>query len=192
MAYDESIETRFGDEIKALSGDYWLENMRDGTPMLIRELADRDRERDLVFFEGLGADTPHFRFLATFSELEDTHDQLMDVSLPNRMAYIALAFEGNELKEIGKARYGAFEGDAHCEFAVAVSGQWQRKGVASALMQHVMDTAKRQGFKKISSMDSSNNEPMDLLAKSLGFTCRNNDEHGSKIFHEYVLQSSTR
>lgn len=188
MAYNESIETRFSDEIKALSGDYWLEEMRDGTPMLIRELADRDRERDLVFFEGLGADTPHFRFLATFSELGDTHDQLMDVSLPNRMAYIALAFEGNELKEVGKARYGAFDGDAHCEFAVAVSEQWQRKGVASALMQHVMDTAKRQGFKKISSMDASNNQHMDLLAKSLGFTCRENDEHGSKIFHEYVLQ----
>lgn len=50
MAYNESIETRFSDEIKALSGDYWLEEMRDGTPMLIRELADRDRERDLVFF----------------------------------------------------------------------------------------------------------------------------------------------
>jgi GNAT superfamily N-acetyltransferase len=112
----------------------------------------------------------------------------MDVGSPNRMAYIALAYEGTQLTEIGKARYGAFEGDAHCEFAVAVSGQWQRKGVASALMKHLMDTATRQGFQKISSMDASNNQAMDLLAKSLGFTCQNNDEHGPKIFHEFVLQ----
>lgn len=188
MVYETSIATRFDDETKTLIGDYWLESMQDGTPMLIRELAARDRERDLVFFEGLGPDTPHFRFLASFSECEGTHEQLMDVGSPNRMAYIALAYEGTQLKEIGKARYGAFEGDAHCEFAVAVSEQWQRKGVASALMHHLMDTATRQGFRKISSMDASNNQPMDLLAKSLGFTCRDNDEHGSKIFHEFVLQ----
>jgi len=31
-----------------------------------------------------------------------------------------LAYEGNQLIEIGTARYGAYEGDAHCEFAVAV------------------------------------------------------------------------
>ncbi|SEQ01561.1 Acetyltransferase (GNAT) family protein [Pseudomonas sp. NFACC02] len=188
MAYDTSVVTRFDDETKALSGDYWLEPMRDGSPMLIRELAARDRERDFVFFKELGSGTPHFRFLASFSECEGTHDQLMDVSLPNRMAYIALAYEGTELKEIGMARYGAFEGDAHCEFAVAVSEKWRRKGVASALMQHLMDTAKRQGFQKISSMDASNNRPMDGLAISLGFDCRNNDEHGLKIFHEYELR----
>jgi GNAT superfamily N-acetyltransferase len=188
MAYDASIVTRFDDETKELQGDYWLEPLADGTPMLIRELSGRDRERDLIFFEALGPDTPHFRFLASFSPLQDTHDQLMDVGLPNRMAYIALAYEGTQLTEVGKARYGAFEGDAHCEFAVAVSPQWQRRGVASALMQHLMDTARLQGFKKISSMDSSNNTPMDLLAKSLGFTCRVDDLHGPQIFHEYVLQ----
>lgn len=55
-------------------------------------------------------------------------------------------------------------------------------------MKHLMDTATRQGFRKISSMDASNNQKMDLLAKSLGFTCQNNDEHGPKIFHEFVLQ----
>ncbi|HXR02072.1 MAG TPA: GNAT family N-acetyltransferase, partial [Pseudomonas sp.] len=146
------------------------------------------RERDLLFFEALGKDTPHFRFLASFSELKETHDQLMDVCLPNRMAYIALAYEGNRLTQIGKARYGAYEGDAHCEFAVAVAPPWQRQGVATALMQHLMDTATRQGFRKISSMDAAGNEPMDYFAKSLGFTSRIDGEHGPQVFHEYILQ----
>lgn len=129
MVYETSIATRFDDEAKTLVGDYWLESMRDGTPMLIRELADRDRERDLVFFKGLGPDTPHFRFLASFSECEGTHEQLMDVGSPNRMAYIALAYEGTQLTEIGKARYGAFEGDAHCEFAWRCPGNGSAKGL---------------------------------------------------------------
>jgi GNAT superfamily N-acetyltransferase len=188
MTYDAGIIKRFDDETKGLNGDYWLESLRDGTPILIRELGPSDRERDLVFFEALDKDMPHFRFLASFSDRKEIHEQLMDVGSRNRMAYVALAHDGNKLAQIGKARYGAFEGDAHCEFAVAVSEPWQRKGVATALMQHLMDTATRQGFRKISSMDASGNHAMHGLAKSLGFTSRNDDEHGPRIFHEYVLQ----
>lgn len=188
MTYDAGINHKLKYETKDLQGEYWLDSLSNGTPILIRELSERDRERDLNFFEALGKDTPHFRFLASFSDLKETHDQLMDICLPNRMAYIALAYEGNKLTEIGKARYGAFEGDAHCEFAVAVSKRWQRKGVATALMQHLMGTAKRQGFKKISSMDASGNHPMDFLAKSLGFTSLEDNQHGARIFHQYILQ----
>lgn len=187
MTYDASINKRFKDETDGLTGDYWVESLRDGTPVLIRELAESDRERDLAFFNELGTGQPHFRFLASFSNLKDPHDQLMDINLHNRMAYIALAHEGNQLIEIGTARYGAYEGDAHCEFAIAVRDRWQRRGVATALVQHLMDTATRQGFRKISSMDSSGNEAMHGLAVSLGFTSRKDDKHGPQIFHEYTL-----
>ncbi|MBA1287270.1 GNAT family N-acetyltransferase [Pseudomonas japonica] len=188
MSYNAGIIKRFDDETNGLEGDYWLESLKDDSPILIRELASSDRERDLLFFEALGKDTPHFRFLASFSDLHGTHNQLMDVGSPNRMAYIALAYEGNKLAQIGTARYGAFEGDAHCEFAIAVSEAWQRRGVATALMQHLMDTATRQGFRKISSMDASGNQEMQFLADSMGFTSRNDEQHGPRVFHEYVLQ----
>ena len=189
MTYDAGIIKRFNDETAGLKeGEYWLETLKDETPILIRELRESDRKQDLEFFNALGKDTPHFRFLASFSgSLEGTHDQLMDVSHHNRMAYVALVYEGGQITQVGTARYGAYEGDAHCEFAVAVSERWQRKGVASLLMQHLMDTATRQGFNKISSMDSANNEAMEGLAKSLGFTSRVDQEHGPRIFHEYVL-----
>ncbi|QVW25838.1 GNAT family N-acetyltransferase [Pseudomonas hormoni] len=187
MSYDASITTRFKDETDGLAGEYWVESLGDGTPLLIRELAESDRDRDLAFFNELGKGKPHFHFLASFSNLVEPHDQLMDINLHNRMAYIALAYEGTQLIEIGTARYGAYEGDAHCEFAVAVRDRWQRRGVATALLQHLMDTATRQGFSKISSMDSSGNEAMHGLAVGMGFTSRADEEHGSQIFHEYVL-----
>lgn len=187
MAYDASINTRFKDETDGLTSEYWVQSLPDGTPILIRELAESDRERDFAFFNELGKSKPHFHFLASFSNLVEPHDQLMDINLHNRMAYIALAYESNQLIEIGTARYGAYEGDAHCEFAVAVGDRWQRRGVATALLQHLMDTATRQGFSKISSMDSSGNEPMHGLAMSMGFTSRNDDQHGPQIFHEYIL-----
>ncbi len=187
MAYDASIIKLFNEETHGLAGPYWLEPLRDGTPVLIRELVDSDRERDFAFFNELGRDTPHFRFLASFSKLSPTHDQLMDIDLHNRMAYVALAFEGSHLTEIGVARYGSFEGDAHCEFAVAVSKRWQRRGLATSLLNHLMDAARQQGFSKISSMDASGNHAMHELAVSMGFTSRIDENHGPKIFHEFVL-----
>lgn len=187
MSYDASINKRFKDETDDLTGEYWVESLKDGTPILIRELTEADRDRDLAFFNELGKSKPHFHFLASFSNLVELDDQLMDINLPNRMAYIALAYEGSQLVEIGTARYGAYEGDAHCEFAVAVDERWQRRGVATSLLQHLMDTATRQGFRKISSMDSAGNEAMHGLAVSLGFTSRIDDQHGPQIFHEYIL-----
>ncbi|WP_131108303.1 GNAT family N-acetyltransferase [Pseudomonas sp. Sample_10] len=187
MSYDASIIKRFKDETDGLTGEFWVESLRDGTPVLIRELVETDRERDLAFFNDLGKGKPHFQFLASFSNLVEPHDRLMDINLHNRMAYIALVYEGNELVEIGTARYGAYEGDAHCEFAVAVCERWQRRGVATKLLQHLMDTATRQGFGKISSLDSSGNEAMHGLAVSMGFTSHSDNTHGPKIFHEYVL-----
>lgn len=187
MSYDASINKRFKDETDGLVGEFWVEYLRDGTSVLIRELAESDRDRDLSFFNDLGKDKPHFHFLGSFSNLVEPHDQLMDIDLGNRMAYVALAYEGSQLIEVGTARYGAYEGDAHCEFAVAVIDRWQRRGVATALLQHLMDTATRQGFSKISSMDASGNAAMHGLAVSMGFTSTVDDKHGPKIFHEYVL-----
>ncbi|MBC3953716.1 MULTISPECIES: GNAT family N-acetyltransferase [Pseudomonas] len=186
MSHKANIK-HFNDEIEDLTGDYWIETLRDGTTMLIRELADKDRDRDFTFFNNLGKGIPHFRFLGTFSELKKVHDQLMDVDLQNRVAYIALVLEDTKLVEIGAARYGAFEHDAHCEFAVAVCERWQRRGVATALMHHLMETAARKGFSKISSMDASANLAMDGLATSMGFTRRIDNKHGPRIFHERVL-----
>ncbi|WP_434680988.1 GNAT family N-acetyltransferase [Pseudomonas sp. R1-18] len=189
MTYDAGIIRRFNDETAELKeGEYWLETLKDDTPILIRELRESNREQDLAFLNTLGKDTPHFRFLASFSDsVEGMHDQLMDVSHHNRMAFVALVHEGGQIAQIGTARYGAYEGDAHCEFAVAVSERWQRKGVASLLIQHLMDTATRRGFNKISSMDSANNQAMEGLAKSLGFTSRVDQEHEPRIFRKYVL-----
>lgn len=187
MPYDASIIKLFNSEIQGLPGNYWLESLRDGTPVLIRELVDTDRDRDLTFFNNLGRDAPHFRFLGSFSDLAPTHDQLMDVDQCNRMSYIALLFEGDQLTEVGVARYGSFKGDSHCEFAVAVCERWQRRGLASSLLKHLMDTAREQGFISISSMDSSGNQAMHGLATIMGFTSRVDDNHGPRVFHEYLL-----
>ncbi|KPB70442.1 N-acetyltransferase family protein [Pseudomonas cannabina] len=187
MPHTADILKRFDEETHDLTDGYWIEKLADGTPMLIRQLADKDRAREFTFLKDLGEDMAHFRFLGSFSDQAEVHDQLMDIDSQNRNAYLALAFENDKLTEIGVARYGAFKGDVHCEFAVAVSKNWQRRGVATALLTRLMETATEKGFRKISSMDAARNEAMDELAKKMGFTCRVDEEHGPRVFHEYVL-----
>ncbi|WP_439849740.1 GNAT family N-acetyltransferase [Pseudomonas syringae] len=187
MPHTAAILKRFNEDTDDLTDGHWIETLRNGTQVLIRQLADKDRDREFTFLKDLGDDMAHFRFLGSFSDHAEVHDQLMDVDSQNRMAYIALAFENDELTEIGVARYGAFVGDVHCEFAVAVSESWQRRGVATALLTRLMEAATKKGFRKISSMDASRNLAMDGLATSMGFTCRVDEEHGPRIFHERVL-----
>ncbi|MBI6721827.1 GNAT family N-acetyltransferase [Pseudomonas syringae pv. syringae] len=187
MPYTADILKRFNEDTDDLVDGFWVEKLSDGTPMLIRQLADKDRDREFSFLNDLGKGMAHFRFLGSFSKYAKVHDQLMDIDLHNRMAYIALAFENDELTEIGVARYGAYEGDAHCEFAIAVSEKWQRRGVATALMKRLMETATSEGFSKISSMDASGNLAMDGLAMSIGFTRFKDEQHGPRVFHEYIL-----
>ncbi|KTB86195.1 GNAT family N-acetyltransferase [Pseudomonas syringae] len=187
MPHTAAILKRFNEDTDDLTDGRWVETLRNGTQVLIRQLAAKDRDREFTFLNDLGKDMAHFRFLGSFSKHAKVHDQLMDVDLHNRVAYLALAVENDELTEIGVARHGAYEGDAHCEFAIAVSESWQRRGVATALMKHLMETATSEGFHKISSMDASANQAMDGLAMSMGFTRFKDEQHGPRIFHEYVL-----
>jgi len=59
--------------------------------------------------------------------------------------------------------------------------------VATTLMHHLMEAAKRKGFSKMSSMDAASNVAIDGLTASLGFTRHEDAEHGPRVFHEYVL-----
>lgn len=187
MPHTSSSIQHFNEETQGLIGGFWVETLRDATPVLIRELADKDRDRDFAFFNNLGQGVAHFRFLGSFSDRTPTHDQLMDIDVRKRLAYIALVYHDGTLTEVGVARYGAYEGDVHCEFAVAVADDWQRRGVATTLMHHLMETAKRKGFSTMSSMDAADNLAIDGLATSMGFTRRKDGEHGPRVFHEYVL-----
>ncbi len=92
----------------AQSGEYWIESLKDGRHVLIRPLADKDREREYAFIKRLSAESRHMRFLAQISEPGTALlNQLMDVDGKQRAAFIALAHENGELIEIGISRYAA-------------------------------------------------------------------------------------
>jgi len=173
---------------EALSGDHWIEPLRDGTPVLIRPLREADRERELAFINGLSHRARRFRFLGDFKQVSATQlNQLMNVDYNRLMAFIALIHDNGTLREIGVSRYSATADEKKCECAVTVADEWQHRGLGVLLMRHLIDYARRQGFKRMISVDAMTNEGMRDLASYLGFRRETDPADSAMVVHTLEL-----
>jgi len=175
--------------LDALEGDHWIEPLRDGTPVLIRPLQPEDRQREEDFLRRLSSKAKRMRFLGDFNEVSPALiDRLMDIDYRNRMAFVALAHDDGELKEVGISRYSSTDDGKRCECAVTVSDDWQGRGLAVLLMRHLMDAARHKGFTHMFSIDAANNYAMRDLASYLGFQRRLDPEDASQVIHSINLR----
>ncbi len=167
--------------------EHWIDTLDDGSHVLIRPLQAQDRERELQFIKRLSPEARRARFLCSFTEPSAALiDHLMDVQYPLHMAYVALVHDNGELREIGVARYAQTQ-HRHCEFAVVVADDWQRKGLGRVLMEHLMDAARRNGFKHMKATDLASNVHLHRLLKTLGFDSHYQPDDFSEIVHHYEL-----
>lgn len=168
----------------------WEERLRDGTPVTIRLLRPEDRSLETDFLRGLSPRTRRARFLCDFRQPSDTLvDQLMDVDDDRRLAFIALADLGGELREIGVSRYCAAGGGYGCECAVTVADDWQRRGLGVLLMRHLIGAAREHGFRRMVSVDAASNQAMQSLATRLGFRRRLDPAEPSQAIHTLELEA---
>ncbi|PTT63026.1 GNAT family N-acetyltransferase, partial [Pseudomonas sp. HMWF007] len=99
---------------------------------------------------------------------------------------IALVHENGELIEIGISRYAA-TGEEDCECAVTVADEWTQLGLATLLMEHLIKAARRNGFKRMYSVDSASNTAMRDLARSLGFETHGDPDDTRQVIHRLSL-----
>jgi len=170
-----------------VAGQHWIEALKDGRHVLIRPLARNDRDREYAFIKRLSPESRHMRFLAQISEPGAAMlDQLMDTDNEQRMAYIALVYENGQLIEVGVSRYAA-TGAHECECAITVADDWKHLGLGALLMEHLIRTARSNGFHQMYSVDASSNTPMRDLAKSLGFETHNDPDDSCQVIHRLDL-----
>jgi GNAT superfamily N-acetyltransferase len=171
-----------------VEGDHWIEKLNDGSHVLLRPIRPEDRERERKFIERLSSEARHFRFLGEVREASPPLlDQLVNVDYHNSMAFVALVHDNGTLREVGVSRYSASGDDKHCECAVTVADDWLHRGLGVALMRHLIDLARKSGFRQMFSMDSAANEPMHELAKYLGFRCTRDSEDTTQVIHTLDL-----
>ncbi|SDH85016.1 GNAT family N-acetyltransferase [Pseudomonas panipatensis] len=176
-------------EFGTLSEEHWIEPLNDGSHVLIRPLKPEDRQREADFIAGLSAEARHFRFLCSMREVSPALlDQLMAVNFKDSVAYIAVAHQDGKLIEVGVSRYAVGGDGEQCECAITVADAWRHRGLAVALMRHLIETARRNGLKQMFSLDSAANTGMHELVRFLGFTTRQDPNDATQVIHTLSLQ----
>ncbi len=162
--------------------------LRDGTVVMVRPIQATDVELEREFIERLSPQSRRYRFLGSISTPSaELLRQLTQPQLTRGVAYVALLGEGAETREIGVCRYSTSEDAASCECAVAVSDEWQGKGLATLLMQRLIETARDNGFRRMYSIDAADNHEMRELAGHLGFKCAADPEDATLVIYSLAL-----
>ncbi|GAB6389793.1 N-acetyltransferase family protein [Stutzerimonas marianensis] len=172
----------------APSDEHWIEHLNDGSHVLIRPIRPEDREREAKFIRNLSPETRHFRFLGAVKEASPALlDELLQADYRHRMAFVALVHQDGELIEVGVSRYASIGDNGQCECAVTVADAWQHRGLGTALMRHLIDTARRNGFKQMYTVDSATNAHLQALAHELGFQRIRAPLDATQVIHQLDL-----
>jgi GNAT superfamily N-acetyltransferase len=170
----------------------WKEKLRNGTTVLIRPICDDDVDLERRFIEELSPQSRRFRFLGEIkTPSPELLKQFTHVDHASEVAFIALLADGAEKREIGVSRYSARADGLSCECAVAVSDEWHNQGLATLLMQHLIDVARQHGVECMYSVDSVDNQPMRDLAEHLGFQRKQDPNDATQVVHTLDLKTAT-
>ncbi|QBB71165.1 GNAT family N-acetyltransferase [Pseudolysobacter antarcticus] len=170
----------------------WSEKLRDGTTVLIRAIRDEDAELERRFIEQLSPQSRRFRFLG---EIKSPDPQLLrqftHVDQVKEVAFVALIAVGTAEREIGVSRYSVLGDGVTCECAIAVSDEWHNQGLATLLMNHLIDVARQHGISRMYSVDAPDNQGMRDLAEHLGFVRTRDPNDARQVLHTLDLNAPT-
>lgn len=166
---------------------HWHETLRDGDRVLIRPMGKEDAALERAFIERLSPASRWYRFLGQIRASDDVIRRLTDIDYRRDMAFIALRHEAGEKREIGVSRFCLSDDGTSCECAVAVSDEWQGKGLGHLLMRHLIEMARQRGIKRMFSIDSAGNQQMRKLAASLGFGRKVEPGYPSEVIYSLDL-----
>jgi RimJ/RimL family protein N-acetyltransferase len=144
---------------------------RAGVQICIRPLGPDDRDREIAFVNGLSERSRYFRLMTPLKILpRHLVDQLMDIDYARRMAFVATVSTSRGEEFVGVVRYAEATEACVAELAVSVADQWQRTGIARLLVTQLVRFARSRGIHRLTGIVLPENEPMIVLARSLGFT----------------------
>lgn len=138
----------------------------DGAQILIRQIEPEDAPQLKTAFEHLGAVSRYRRFLTPIDHLT-THQLAYLTHVDHRAHEALVALDATTGGWVGTARYVRDAGDRRqAEMAVIVTGSWQRRGVATALIERLSSQARATGIRRFTArMLTGNRAARRLLAQ---------------------------
>lgn len=164
--------------------EQWHDTLRDGTSVLIRPINAGDIDRERAFIEGLSPESRRFRF---FNDIHHPTPeflrQLVGVDQIRDVAFVALVDSDGAPQQIGVGRYCTDDDGKSCECAIVVSDQYNNRGVGTLLLNHLIDTARKRGIRRMYSLDLTDNYKIQELAKRMGFHSKIDPSDSTQVIH---------
>jgi acetyltransferase len=150
--------------------------------IVIRPIGLRDAPAFRAFVEGLSPASRYERFQYVVKEVSPQLLRLLVEADPR--SHVALAaFAGDQV--VGEARYVREGGGA--EFAIAVTDDFQRRGVGKRLFQTLLEYARRDGLKRLDGEVLAWNRAMLGFVAQQGFRVRSHPQDARLLRIELAL-----
>jgi acyl-CoA hydrolase/GNAT superfamily N-acetyltransferase len=135
---------------------------RNGTQLLMRPIRDTDEQKLSDFFYNLSESTVYKRWMVVKPRMP--HSDLVRYLNVDDRDNVAIVVEtqpnGAEPELIGVARYHNDRATNFAEVAFVIRDDWQRQGLGSALLRHLIDIAKQNGVSGFTAEVLESNNPM--------------------------------
>lgn len=169
-----------------------VEMLRGGDRVLIRPIHPHDIEMERKFIEGLSVESRRFRFLESMPSPSDALlRQLTMIDPATDVAYVAVIDDESQDHEVGVGRLSAQLDGSDCEFAIAVTDAWQKKGLGTLLMRSLISDARQRGITRMHSSDASDNHLMRRFAAHLNLDHRLDPDDTTQVLYSVELTPSS-
>lgn len=122
------------------------------------------------FVNGLSERSRYLRFMYVLPAITpEMLSRFTQIDYDREMALIAVVHEDAGDRQVGVARYVTYPDGRSCEFAIVVGDDWQRRGIATRLLQKLIDIARERRLERMDGIVLRENRNMQALAERLGF-----------------------
>jgi len=145
------------------------ERLSDGSQIDIRALRPEDEADMLAAVGKASAQSLQRRFFVMKRHFSDKERAFfMDIDFKNHVAIVAVAEEAGRKVIVGGGRYIVFE-PGRAEMAFVVVDTWQRRGIGSILMRHLVKIASDARLQELTAEVLPENAPMLKVFGKFGF-----------------------
>lgn len=143
----------------------------DGQPFFIRPIRPSDADLLIEHFHSLSSQSRYMRFFSPLKELsKEMLIKLTQIDYDREIALVALMGKNDSQTMVGVSRIIVFPDHTQAEFAIAISDDWQGKGIGSSLLTQCLKAARQMGIHRVMGVVLSENTQMLKLGKKLGFS----------------------
>lgn len=142
----------------------------DGHDFFIRPIRPSDADLLIDHFYSLSKRSVYMRFFSPLKQLSKSMlIKFTQVDYDREIALVAVFGEGRNKKIVGVCRIIDYPEGTHAEFAMAISDEWQGKGIGASLLKQCLKAAQNKGIKQVMGLVLPENTQMQKLGKKLGF-----------------------